>query len=339
MDTDVLIIGAGTSGLTAAKKLLSFDLDITILDQFFEPGGRLKNLPYVINNLSEDKNITGTRYIKDLLEDIKSEGGKILTNHCAIGNYKDNSIGVTNGSVTFPLHAKRILLTTGSVTETYLFPGWTLPGVFTIEAIYHLLNREKIELGNKMFLVGLNSSSISLIKNLISHNIQVVGIVDVSDNLGNISDAEYQYIKEKKIKIIPFHNIFRVGGEEKVQYMETNQEGKLLRDKIDFVVVNGNRNPVIELFQLLGCKMKFRHSEQAWIPYISEDFQTTKAYIYAAGSVLGLKNEKAIAFSGGMAGISIAASLGKMDERSVYQSLKENWDFIGRTEQGYSYIY
>src|SRR5699024_6245489 len=158
METDVLIIGGGPAGLHAACVAASNGAKTVVVDESFSLGGQLRQQTQSFDNLPKQfERQSGTRLAQELIERLLPLHVTILFEYTMIGIYEDGRVGVSNGSSTIPITAKKIIVTTGAADEASVFPGWEMPGVMTVGAAQILMNREHVLPGKNSFILGSNT--------------------------------------------------------------------------------------------------------------------------------------------------------------------------------------
>src|SRR5699024_10423376 len=163
MEPEVLILGGGPAGLHAAYVAASNGAKTVVVDESFSLGGQLRSQRQSFDNLPKQfERQSGTRLAQQLIESVLSLNVTILLKHTMIGIYKDGRVGVSNGSSTIPITAKKIIVTTGAAEEASVFPGWTMPGVMTVGAAQILMNREHVLPGKNAFILGSNTFSLEV---------------------------------------------------------------------------------------------------------------------------------------------------------------------------------
>ena len=111
---DVLVIGGGAAGLSAAAEAAELGADVVLADEGPEPGGRL---------LAEG----GVAYARELAERARTAGVEVLANAPALGMF-DGLVPVWEGDTLHQIRAQRIVFATGAIEQPLLFPGNDLPG-------------------------------------------------------------------------------------------------------------------------------------------------------------------------------------------------------------------
>src|SRR5690625_4162180 len=159
---DVIIIGAGPAGLSAAIQCRENDLSVLVLDEFPKAGGRL------LGQLHEEPSGEWWNGIKEtniLLEKAKKYNTDIRLGVSVhhIEKLEDHFVVHTHKK-TFP--AKNVLIATGAAESAAPIPRWTLPGVMSIGAAQVMTNVHRVKVGEKGVIVGVNVLSDAIAREL-----------------------------------------------------------------------------------------------------------------------------------------------------------------------------
>lgn len=169
---DLLIVGAGPAGLSAAAEAAGHGLGVVVLDEFPEPGGRM------LGQFHEEKGHwwVGRREAEQLLEKCAALGVEI---RCGISVYgmarqDDRWVVRTTGGA---LAAANVLLATGAAEIPRPCPGWTLPGVMSIGAAQVLANVHYVKPGRRGLIIGVNTLAMAIARELAVSGVPIAGIV------------------------------------------------------------------------------------------------------------------------------------------------------------------
>ncbi|MED3651843.1 NAD(P)/FAD-dependent oxidoreductase [Heyndrickxia sporothermodurans] len=171
--TDVIVIGAGPAGLAGSIACAELGLKVTVIDEFFKPGGRL------IGQLHQEPSGEWWNGINES-NFLENKAIKLSVDlQCGVSVYnlakKDNDwIVYTNkGTLTAPY----VLIATGAAEYPVPLPGWTLPGVMSIGAAQVMTNVHRVQVGKKGIIIGANILSFAILNELQLAGINVERIV------------------------------------------------------------------------------------------------------------------------------------------------------------------
>ncbi|MDQ7095126.1 NAD(P)-binding domain-containing protein [Desulfosporosinus sp. PR] len=171
--SNVIIIGAGPAGLAGAIACADFGLKVTVLDEFFRPGGRLLGQLY---QEPSGKWWNGLKEAERLREKAKALAIDIRCGVSVFNLAKDDSlwqVHTTAGTLT----ASYVLVATGSAEYPIPVPGWTLPGVMSIGAAQVMTNVHRVQVGSKGIIIGANILAFAILTELQMAGIKVERIV------------------------------------------------------------------------------------------------------------------------------------------------------------------
>ena len=298
---DVLIIGAGPSGMSAAIELGKLGRDVIIIDDKANPGGKLVLQTHTFFGSISDC-YAGTRGIDiavKLQEELKKHSTvKMWLNSTAVGAFSDRKVGVLkDGSYT--LVSPRILLNSAGAREKALsFPGCDLPGVYGAGAFQTLLNRDLVRPSERLFIIGGGNVGIIAGYHALQAGIKVVGLIEALPQVGGYL-VHANKLKRFGVPIHTSHTVLRCEGSdkgvEKITICQIDRHFTPVRDtartfKVDTVLVAVGLNPIDELFR------------QA---------KSFGMEVFAAGDAEEIAEASAAMFSGRIKGLEIAQALGE----------------------------
>ena len=157
VDVDVLIIGGGPAGMSAALELADSKVNVLLIDDKDRLGGKLVLQTHRFFG-SINAVYAGTRGIDigaRLATRVRElESVRVWTSSTALAVFSDRSIGVLKDD-RYVLVRPRILLTaTGAREKALIFQGNTLPGVYGAGAFQTLVNRDLVKASERIFIVG-----------------------------------------------------------------------------------------------------------------------------------------------------------------------------------------
>jgi len=315
IDTDVLIIGGGPAGITAALELAPHGIDVLIVDDKHQLGGKLILQTHSFFGTKADC-FAGTRGI-DIATKLAQEIEKyphvrVMLGTTAVACYQDRKIGVVNEREYLLINPKKLLIASGARERALSFPGCDLPGVYGAGAFQTLVNRDLIRPAQKLFIVGGGNVGLIAAYHAVQAGIRVVGLVEVMPQVGGYK-VHQDKIKRLGVPVWTSHTVKCVSGEDRVESVTIIQvdrdfspiPGTEKTFRADTLLVAVGLNPVNELY------------EQA---------KKFGMEVYSAGDALEIAEASAAIFSGKIAGRQIARSLKK--EVSIPVHWYTRWEIL-----------
>jgi NADPH-dependent 2,4-dienoyl-CoA reductase/sulfur reductase-like enzyme len=184
---DVLIIGGGPAGLSAAIELGKKKVKTLLVDDKAALGGKLLLQTHKFFG-SIDDCYAGTRGFKiaeNLQEQVAAQKGvEVWLNTTAIGVFSDKFIGVLKDDEYILISPKRVLTTTGAREKMLTFPGNTLAGVYGAGAFQTLVNRDLVKASKRLFIIGGGNVGLIAGYHAIQAGIDVIGLVEALPKCG-----------------------------------------------------------------------------------------------------------------------------------------------------------
>jgi NADPH-dependent 2,4-dienoyl-CoA reductase/sulfur reductase-like enzyme/ferredoxin len=304
IDTDVLIVGGGPAGLSAALQLGERGIKALIVDDKDRLGGKLVLQTHKFFG-SIDDCYAGTRGIDiaTILEDElqKQASVKVWLNSIVLYVFSDKKVGiVTNGKNYAIVKPKVVLNAAGARERSLVFPGNTLPGVYGAGAFQTLANRDLIKPAKRLFVVGGGNVGLIAAYHALQAGISVVGLVEALDQVGGYQ-VHANKIKRLGVPVYTRHTILSANGNEHVESVTVGKIDDSFRPiagtektyECDTVLIAVGLSPVNEFF---------KQAEQAGIK------------VFAAGDAKEIAEASSAMFNGKIAGLEIARVLGKEDK-------------------------
>lgn len=194
---DVVIVGAGPAGLSAAISCRKHDLDVLVIDEFPKPGGRL------LGQLHQEPNGEWWNGIKETNKLLDQAITLKTTIKCGISVHHvektdDKFIVHTNHG---DYEAKQLLIATGAAETAAPIPGWTLPGVMSIGAAQVMTNVHRVKVGDQGIVVGVNVLSAAIARELQLAGVNLHSMALPAQNTVTKDDGHPKKVMEGLVRI------------------------------------------------------------------------------------------------------------------------------------------
>ncbi len=319
---DVLIIGAGASGLSAALEAAEQGFSVILVDENRQIGG---SLTY---DLAGDPAATDT--LSTLQAAVESQANiRVIIDAYAGGYYGDNLVPIVEKSGITKVRAQTVIVAAGVFEQPPVFRYNDLPGVMLGSAAQRLVHRYAVKPFNKGVVVTANDHGYRTALDLASVGVEVVAVIDMRRD-GAAQDIT-QKVKDKGIAVHKGSCIYeavaagdKLGVKEVVvcPYDETTAEAdtsRSVRLACDGVAMSAGWAPAAALLYQAGTKMRYDDSIQQFVP------AQLPESVFAAGKVNGVFELKARMQDGRRAAAEAMNYMGKVVAvDSVKQSLSSS---------------
>ncbi len=187
INCDVLVVGGGPSGLTAAIELAKLGFRVVVADDKDRLGGKLVLQTHKFFGSEEDC-YAGTRgyEIARILEnELRSyRNVTIFTETAVVGVYKDRKAGLFEKNRRYLLVSfEGLVVSAGAREKSIVFPGNDLPGVYGAGAFQTLVNRDLVRAARRVLVVGSGNVGLIAAYHALQAGITVAGIVEIASEI------------------------------------------------------------------------------------------------------------------------------------------------------------
>lgn len=272
---DVLVVGAGPSGLAAARELMEAGLRVVVCDEGAAPGGtalhcggeiagqpafdwatrvaaELKASPHVL--FLPRTSVFGY-YDNSHLMAVERR-----TDHCAPGS----APGVTRQRL-WHFHAAQVILATGAHDRPLVFASNDLPGVMLAAAVSAYAGRYGVSCGRRGVAVVNNDWAYDDV--LRAHEC-AGNVVAIADYRPQVHADLIRRVQAAGIELLTGQVPARVRGWQRVSKLQLvdrrTQAGRTL--DCDHVLMSGGRAPVVHLFSQATGRLRYDEGLACFVP-------------------------------------------------------------------------
>jgi len=181
MRVDLAVVGAGPAGLSAAVAAREKGINVIVIDEGLEPGGRLLSQVHVDPSKPVTERIwIGRTVASSLVRRAEKLGVRLMMATTVWGLFRSGelwSVMLNSGGPSEVL-ARAVLIATGSAEQPLPVPGWTLPGVITAGAAQVMVNQWRVRPGHRAFIVGMDPLAFATVHGLTMAGVRVLGIAN-----------------------------------------------------------------------------------------------------------------------------------------------------------------
>ena len=318
---DVLVVGAGPTGLIAALGAARSGARVMMVDEQSQLGGSLLSAPAVIGGQA------GLDWAGEVEAELRAlPEVTILSRSTVTGYYDHNFLSVnerrtdhlgpaqsdTPGSRErlWRIRAKQVVLATGAIERPLVFDGNDTPGVMLASAVSTYIHRYAVAPGRSGVVFTNNDSGYQAAIDMSNAGMEVRAVVDVRMTAG--ADVA-KTVADMGIPVYLGYVVPSVQsglqGLKRIEMAKLSADGRAIlshKGLVDCQVlaVSGGWSPVVHLHSQSGGRPCYRESQACFVPGTSVQDERS------AGACAGSFSLAACLQEGADAGVSAAAQSG-----------------------------
>lgn len=344
---NIVIVGAGSAGISAAETLGKYGLPCTLVDENSKIGGvvyrgpirQTQQLPHLDLNYRRSMSALHTRYER------QKQHIKLSLETSILGPESDQSLlAISRGKMTsIPYDA--LILSTGCHERSVPFPGWQLPGVMLLGGVQLQIKSGLVRPGARMALVGTGPLLPLVAVQLHKAGVNVVGVYEASQfhklakeavallNIPRLMLNGLSLMAYLKKHDIPFHygwGVVSAEGTETVQHLQVapydsewraNHKKRKTLD-VDAVGVGYGFVARTHISQLMGLDHEYQLMS-GYVPAIDSALETSKPNVFVAGDSSGILGSDGAIYEGRIAATRIAERLGAISTAEAETNIQK----------------
>lgn len=322
---DLIIVGAGPAGLSAAIEAAKKGLQVVVFDENEKPGGQLfKQIHKFFGSKEHRAKVRGFVIGQQLLDEADEAGVEVVLNATVIGLYQDKEVVVKRGDEVEHFKGNAIIIATGAAENMVTFPGWTLPGVIGAGAAQTMMNLHGVLPGKRVLMLGSGNVGLVVSFQLEQCGCEVVALVDAAPRVGGYG-VHAAKVARTGVPFYLSHTIVKAEGEEYVTgvtiaEVDSNFQfipGTEKHFDVDTICLAVGLSPMSQLLKMAGCRMEDNPKRGGQVPICDEYGRTSLPGVYVAGDVSGIEEASSAMIEGRMAGLAAAEYLGYMEKEAL----------------------
>jgi glycine/D-amino acid oxidase-like deaminating enzyme/bacterioferritin-associated ferredoxin len=286
---DVLIVGAGPAGASAAVRLAESGQHVVVIDERHAAGGQyFKQRIAAVRADGEDD--PQYREGRELIDRLTASTASTIFGATVWGAFRGNDgqleVTATTDDQSLRLLPQKLVVATGAYESVPPFPGWTLPGVMATGAAQTLLRAYRVAPGRRVLIAGNGPLNLQLACELASNGVHVAAVAEaapaalpgralaalrmtIASPRLTLTGLHYlRTLRKLGVQVYNAHRIYRADGDDRVMeaaIAPIDGEGRprsqdAIVFSVDTVCLGYRLRPSAELLKALGCRLIWQPS-------------------------------------------------------------------------------
>ena len=314
---DVIVIGAGPSGLATATALKSHGVEsVIVLDREAQAGGIPRHCGHPPFGMREFKRIlTGPQYAAHLVDKARRKGVEIYLNCTVVALHEGGKLTLSTHTGVMQITARKVVLCTG-VRETPRAPrlvsGQRPLGVSTTGALQSMVYLKGKRPFKRPVIVGSELVAFSALMTCKKANIKPVAMIEQTSQTSAYGFCDL-LPKLMGVALYKDCQLLSIEGSERVRAVNViSGDGKTQKIECDGVLFTGQFTAESSLVRMSHITL----DEHTGLPVVDQFGQCSDDAYFAAGNVLHPVETAGWCWREGVAmAANIAASLQQSDDQ------------------------
>lgn len=348
----IVIIGAGPAGVVATAALVQAGLRPVMIDEERKAGGQIYRRPpdalarpaNTLYGFEAKKALSVHQRFDSMTSDIDY---RPETTAFAV----DRANGCLHVFDNRTARAERLafthlLIASGATDRILPFPGWTLPGVYSLGGAQICLKGQGAGIGKRVVFAGTGPLLYLVAYQYLKAGLNVAAVVDTTPFLTTatasvglvgspsllLKGLYYQAVlRRKRVPIWNGVTLEAALGEAHVEGIRfRSQDGQEQTLPCDAVGFGYHIRSETQLAQNAGCRLVFRPEYQEWLPEADEGGRTSVEGVYVAGDGRQTLGADAAELSGALAAGAILHDLDRPQNRAEQEKLLREYKKLER---------
>jgi len=322
MAPDMLVVGAGPAGLSAAIAAAEAGCAVLLLDERDAVGGQyLKPLAPSHAHAAPDRQFRQSAALRDRA---KAAGVQFRHGATVWGAFAPDEIAALVDGRNVVIRAKRVILAPGAHERPVPIPGWTLPGVMTTGAMQTLARANRVSPGRRVVIAGNGPLNLQLACELVEGGVEVAAVLEAAPNPGFRAWRAAVTLAARAPDLawdgVRYLAVLRRAGVKVIwgalperitpDPLTLHAAGRAVA--ADAIALNLGFQPETGLARALGCAHRFTDSGLGRLETVTDDEgRTDLCGVFAIGDGAQIGGARIALARGRLAGLAAARELGR----------------------------
>jgi methylglutamate dehydrogenase subunit C len=261
---DLLVIGAGPAGLTAALTAARSGADVILADESARMGGRLLGETILVGG------VDGAVWVDGVLAELRSMPNvRLMTRTTVTGAYDHGTYGALERvglhmaaqdhlprECFWRIVAKRSILAAGALERGIAFENNDRPGIMMASAVRTYLNQYGVSAGRRVVVFANNDDARRTARDLAAAGVEIAAVIDSREG-ASVDEA------------FPVHAgavVTDTRGRHGLRSVTVQKDGRSFQIETDCLAVSGGWNPMVHLTCHMNGRPTWNEALSAFAP-------------------------------------------------------------------------
>lgn len=320
---DILVVGGGVAGLSAAIAAAEAGASVVVLDERYAPGGQFAK-PLAPSHVDTDPD-PQFRLGTDLRTRAERAGVRLETGATVWGAFAPDELAAIVHGQSITYHPRRLILATGAHEAPVPVLGWTLPGVMTTGGLQTLVRTQRVSPGQRVLIAGSGPLNLQLACELLAGGITPIAVLEAAPrptasgwrDLARMAKAApdllldgwrmLRRLRQANVPLLWGTALDRLTGNGQVRTAIAGSH----RFDVDVVALNMGFQPEVNLARALGVPHRFVARGAGYLASETDVIgRTTVDGVFTVGDGANFGGARVAQARGSLAGLAAARDLG-----------------------------
>lgn len=345
---DLIVIGAGPAGISAALEASAYGLDVVLLDEQASPGGQIYR--NVAQADARSREVLGAEYVAGLalVEALLSSDVRYQPDAAVWQVTEARCVHFLRHGQAHVVQGRQLLIATGAMERPMPIPGWTLPGVMTAGAGQILLKNAAMVPQGPVVLAGCGPLLYLLAVQYLRAGIRIEALVDTSarrevfKHLRHVGKALAGWrdllkglsllatLKRAGVRHFYAAEHLRVEGGRRAEALCFDSEGQSHKVWASLILLHQGVVPNTQISQSLRAEHDWSEAQLCWVARRDSWGETSVPGIFIAGDGGSIGGANVARTQGRLTALRIAQRLQKIDEIQLHKLASPWRRLLGR---------